>query len=369
MSRKAETTVRKPERIALIPAYEPEDLLLELLFQLKRSGYEIVVVNDGSNAMYDGLFEKAAAFAAVLRHNRNKGKGAALKTGLEYIAKVYSEQDIVVTMDADGQHTVTDARKLAEAASEHPESLILGSRRFSGEVPARSRFGNILTRLVYRIFTGQQVQDTQTELRAFRASHIPRMLKLEGERYEYEMNVLMHYARNKIPITEIPIETIYLNDNASSHFHTWKDSARIYREILKFGASSFISFLIDYVLYAVILVLTEWFTGAGSLLIANIGARIISASVNYTINRTVVFESKVSALKSMLQYTFLAAFMLGINTWLLSTLVNTLGVNRMLAKLAVEASLFVFNFIIQRTIIFPSKTKKTERLHIEEAVS
>ena len=141
-----------------------------------------------------------------------------------------------------------------------------------------------MTRAVYRISTGLKVHDTQTGLRAFDGTLIDKMLSIRGDRYEYEMNVLLDLARSRIPIKEMEIETIYLNNNAASHFNPLRDSFRVYKEILKFSASSFIGFLVDYVLYTVLLLIT------GKLMLSNVCARVVSASVNFTINRRNLFR-------------------------------------------------------------------------------
>ena len=268
--------------IALIPAYEPTMLLLHLLSEIRCADFEAVVVDDGSGNSYSHIFEECSPFATVLKHSKNMGKGYALKSGFFYIQNHFHGNYIVVTLDCDGQHTVSDAKKICQTAQEYPDTLVLGSRKLQNHVPLRSRFGNAVTRLVYQIFTGLKIRDTQTGLRAFSNKLLLDFLNIPGDRYEYEMNVLLACSSRKIPIREVEIETIYLDNNSSSHFHALKDSCRIYREILKFSASSFISFLIDYILYTFLLFLTS--ESVSSLWISNIGARIISSGINYLLN-------------------------------------------------------------------------------------
>ena len=252
--------------------------------------------------------------------------------------------------------------RIARSAAARPGQLILGSRSFDKDVPARSRFGNTVTRHVYHLATGVAIRDTQTGLRAFTAGMIPDMLKVPGERYEYEINVLMDFAREGIPIVEERIETVYMNDNAGSHFNTVRDSARIYKEILRFSASSFIGFLTDYGMFALLSAVTallasgasigaEFFLAYG-LIISNIAARLISSIVNYTINRKYVFRSKTGAAGSAAGYFTLAAFILAGNTLVLSTLVGTFGINRLAAKIMTEIMFFAVSWLIQRYVIF-----------------
>ena len=188
--------------VALIPAYKPSVYLLELLENLSHLGFKIVVVNDGSGLDYEKLFFDCSRYAEVLHHKKNQGKGSALKTGLRYIYKTYRADCIVVTVDADGQHLASDALSVAKVAEGSPHSLVLGSRKLGKNAPLRSRFGNGITRFVFRCSTGRKVYDTQTGLRAFDGHMIPNMIIIEGERYEYEMNVLLRLAKEKVPIIE-----------------------------------------------------------------------------------------------------------------------------------------------------------------------
>lgn len=341
--------------IALIPAYEPERILVALVSRLKDEGFEIIVVNDGSGGKYYDLFSEVSLYATVLTHHTNEGKGKALRTGLSYIKEQFKERCTIVTMDADGQHSVKDAIKLSYAAGRQPDTLILGSRSLKeNQVPLRSRFGNTATRFVYRLSTGVKVHDTQTGLRAFGSELLPELLAITGERYEYEMNMLLEFAQKHIPIQEIPIETIYIDNNAASHFDTLRDSYRVYREILKFSASSFAGFLVDYVLYSLLLLIT------GSLVFSNIAARVVSASVNYTLNSRQVFKNKNGGAKSALQYFLLAAVILAGNTTVLEVLAGSCGIQKMAAKLLTEILFFILSWCVQRFVIFRRKGEEVD---------
>lgn len=177
-------------RIALIPAYEPDRNFPHFVERLAEAGFCPVIVDDGSGPDFRAVFTGASQNAYVLKHGINRGKGAALKTGLTYIRDSVPFLSTIVTVDADGQHRVEDALKVAEASEENPDALILGGRHFTGKVPLRSQLGNTITRFVYRRVSGVPVYDTQTGLRAFPSDMIGRMLSISGERYEYEMNQL-----------------------------------------------------------------------------------------------------------------------------------------------------------------------------------
>ena len=332
----------------LIPAYQPDDQLSALCFALKARNFTIVVVDDGSGTAFSPIFESVKSIAQVIAHPVNRGKGAALKTGLKFIQSVCNPNDIIVTADADGQHRPEDIEKVVQAIKGQRDVLALGSRAFTGRVPLKSRIGNAITRQVFAMFAHQRVRDTQTGLRAFNADLIPFMLSIRGERYEYEMNMLLECTRKHIPIQEIPIETVYLDGNRSSHFHPIQDAFRIYREILTFAASSFASFLTDYALFS----LLSLFLGNA---LSNILARIVSASVNYSLNRRYVFRDRKSIAQSLPHYILLAAGILAANTLILILLTDKLCINHYLAKMLTEVALFCLSWGIQRCFIFKKR--------------
>ncbi len=338
------------KKIALIPAYKPDKEMTDIIQKLREHDFLVVVVNDGSGSEFDSLFESAAAYADILTHRVNRGKGEALKTGLNYIKDNFNATYTVVTVDADGQHRINDIVRVCDAAEKNPEALILGSRKFDRNVPLRSRIGNTVTRFVYRLTTGSSVSDTQTGLRAYSDRLIGRMSEVEGSRYEYEMNVLMEAVGSGIRIVEVWIETVYINDNSSSHFNTVRDSYRIYREILRFSASSLLSFLADYLLFCSFSSLT------GMIVFSNISARVFSSVLNYTINKKLVFRSKSGTVQSATKYFLLAAVILICNTFLLKALTFA-GMNSYLAKILTEALLFTLSYFVQHSFIFRKEHK------------
>lgn len=344
--------------IVVIPAYEPSDELLTLIQEIRsQTPFKVIIVDDGSGSRYAPIFEEARLDAYVIGYKDNEGKGSALKTAFFYILKRY-EEAIIVTADSDGQHRVKDIVAIAEAAKQHPEALVLGIRSFDKQVPVRSRFGNKITSFIFQLSSGIKIKDTQTGLRAFDGKALNYLLKIPGNRYEYEMNMLMNWAKDQKEIYEKPIETIYRNENSSSHFHPVKDSFQIYKEIIKFSCSSLIAFLADYILYALLIVLTNSLPINLSIGISNVGARIMSAILNYNLNRKFVFKSDNNVLKTALQYAALAAGILVLNTLLLTLLVHTCITNQFVAKIVVELVLFTISCTVQKQIIF----KKAEKI-------
>ena len=214
----------------LIPSYKPDHLLIELLVKLKNEGFDVVVVNDGSGDEYDQIFKEAENYALVLRHDHNRGKGAALRLGFTYINLSPSNHKYVITCDSDGQHAVKDIVRMNDKLHE-VDTVVFGCRSFGKDVPKRSRVGNNMSRLSRTLITKEYIQDDQCGLRGFPIKYVFHLIPVQGDHYEYEMNVICALQIKRIKIVELPIETIYLNNNASSHFKPNLDTFRIQRTI------------------------------------------------------------------------------------------------------------------------------------------
>lgn len=340
--------------IVLIPAYEPGDRLPTLVADLLTADPDlaVLVVDDGSGPAFAAVFGSAAeAGARVVAHDRNRGKGDALKTGFALIRDEYPGED-VVTADADGQHTPDDILRIADElradAADGRTELVLGSRAFSGRVPARSRLGNAIARGLFRVASGRALRDTQTGLRGIPATLIAWSLDQPGSRFEYEQNVLLRAARGGIAMREVPIETVYLDHNASSHFRPLADSVRVMLPVLRFAASSFVAFLVDTVALLVLTSLTGWL--AGSVVIA----RLISASVNFAVNRRFVFRAVGGGTlwRQALRYGILALLLLASNLVWMQALTDA-GVPLLVAKIVTETVLFATSYGVQRSVVFP----------------
>lgn len=336
----------------VIPAFEPGNCLPQLVSQLREvdHGIQVVVVDDGSGPRYRGVFDHVrAAGADVLTLTHNRGKGAALKAAFAEVLR-RAPGSAVVTADADGQHTVTDILRVAERLRADAEAersdIILGSRSFSGNVPARSRWGNAASRVLFRAATGRWIQDTQTGLRGIPASLLEWSLEQPGSRFEYEQNVLLHAGRDGVGLVEIPIETVYLENNGSSHFRPLIDSARVLLPVALFAGSSLIAFVIDTVALLLFTALT------GSLIPSVIAARLISASVNFGLNRRFVFRSGGGRfVRQLAAYSVLALGLLASNIVWLTVLVD-MGLPLLLSKVVTELVLFVTSYGVQRAVVF-----------------
>lgn len=336
--------------ILLIPSYEPDLRLATLVSDLRRTlpWAHVVVVDDGSGTSYAGIFDMAAdAGATILRHTTNRGKGAALRTGLAWAA-AHAPTARIVCADGDGQHTPTDIARVADAVA--PATLVLGGRRFTGVVPARSRAGNAVSRWAFRALTGIRVHDTQTGLRGFAPDVRDWLLTVEGDRFEYEFNALLAARRAGVTITEVPIATIYLADNASSHFRPLVDSARIYAPVLRFAASSLTGYTLD------VLGLLVLMAATADLVVSVAGARLMSASVTFALNRSVVFRHAGGRRRSAARYAALALLLLAANQVLMAALVSAWGWPLLAGKVVTEAALFGVSYVVQDRVVFADDT-------------
>jgi putative flippase GtrA len=336
----------------LIPAYQPDEKLVELVRALKNEGFvDLIVVDDGGGPLYESLFEQCSVLGCtILRHGINMGKGRALKTGLNYYLTRGYPGIGVITADSDGQHTPIDIHKVADAMAEAPDTFVLGTRHFTTNVPLRSRFGNGVTRRFFALINGETVTDTQTGLRGLPDALVPLFLSLSGERYEYEMNMLLAIRPNGLKLKQIPIETIYINNNHASHFNTIRDSARIYRLIFAFVLSSLLAAAID---YSVFIAMTLAFPGR--LLLSVVTARVCSSMVNYLINHNLVFRQKNTAKTTVFRYYALVVFIMLLSYGMIHLLNNIVGINVYLAKLISDITLYFVSFLAQRDFVYRNR--------------
>jgi len=338
----------------LIPAYEPEPALLSTVAALHELGFSrIVVVNDGSGPAFDPVFRQllhSYPCVRLLRHSVNLGKGAALKTGLNQVLLDFPDAPGAVTADADGQHLPDDiARVAATLAQTNGSALVLGARHFDTHVPLRSLAGNRISSVALRLVVGESLHDTQTGLRGIPAALIPQLLQLPATGYEFELDMLLAAKHGGLPLLEVPIQTVYLAGNASSHFNPLWDSMRIYFVLLRFTLASLITALIDNAVFILM------FTSSSHILASQLVGRAAAVLFNYTAARRAVFQARDRHRETLPKFLALVAvntlLSYGIITWLHSVR----GVRVIVAKICVEGILFLANFAIQRDFVFTRK--------------
>lgn len=337
------------ELIVLIPAYRPGALLAQLARGLLLRGVAaIVVVDDGSPEECAPVFDELRSMprVKVLRHAVNLGKGAALKMALNFAFCEFPASAGFITADADGQHAIEDILAVARRFAESPDCLVLGARSFSEAVPFRSRFGNKCTRVLVRFLVGQRLGDTQTGLRAIPRSLVPRLLKIQANGYEFELDMLIAAKHAPVRTVEVPIQTIYADGNRASHFNPLLDSMKIYFVLLRFSGVSLLTALLDNGVFLFTYARTH------EVLASQIAGRILAIGFNYIAARKAVFLSGASLQSTFVKYVALA----GANGVLSYALINALsawtGLTVPWAKIIAETALFFGNFTLQREFVF-----------------
>ncbi len=336
----------------LIPAYNPDWRLPQLVAELVDQGFgAVLVVNDGSDGRCEEVFQEVAATpgCTVVRHVVNLGKGRALKTGLNYFLLRFPTFIGVVTADADGQHTADDTVLVARKLASHPKHLILGARHFDKDVPLRSRAGNGLTRWLFALLAGKKLSDTQTGLRGLSHDLCARLLRIDGEGYEYEMNMLIAARTEAVGILEQPIKTIYIGRNESSHFNPLTDSVRIYFVLFRFLLSSLLAGATDLAIF------TITYRSTGNLVLSLLLGRVVIGSlINFGLNKRFVFHSQGRIWGPLVKYYMLFCLNALVSYLCIQSLHSRYGINVISAKVVVESLLFIASFAIQRTLIFSS---------------
>lgn len=349
----------------IIPALEPESGLCGRIREMiRRIPAEIVVIDDGSGSDYREIFDKIAEMkeCTVLRHDENKGKGQALKTGFRYVRRAAGTDCRVLCADSDGQHLAEDGVRLLQTVQQHPNALVLGERNFSGkEVPWKSRIGNRISSMLFLVLSGIRLNDTQTGLRAFGGNLLDLMIRTSGDRFEYETQVLFACAEQRIPILGETTETVYLNGNEGTHFRPIRDSLQVVRALLRplaaFGLTSLFCALLDLYLFRIF---DGAFRNVGALqgiAAATAAARILSAAVNFMLNRNWVFRAgdkyRAPDRKAVSRYFFLCAGIMTTSALSVYGVTELLQIKPAAAKILCDGILFFFSYRIQRKWVFP----------------
>lgn len=344
----------------IIPSLNPDSKLVEVVESLIKTGFDdIIIVNDGSDESHLEPFELVSKHpeCTILTHEVNKGKGRGLKTAFEFCLKNRPEIDGVVTVDGDNQHKANDILNCCEKMIECKDKVILGVRNFKGDnVPFKSRFGNNMTSFVFKFICGLNISDTQTGLRAIPYQYLQLFDEVKGERFEYETNMLLEFRQSNIGFVEVPIETVYIEENASTHFNPVKDSLKIYGVIFKFLFSSLASSIIDLAMFSVLTgILFGKVDEALRILLCTVIARIISSVFNYTFNRKAVFKAKNKVKESVIRYYILCVLQLCASYGLVFAVTSLLSLGAVMsvvAKAVIDVLLFLISFQIQRRWVF-----------------
>lgn len=359
---------RLEETVILIPSLEPNEGLLIYVEKLQKLGFKnIVIVNDGSSDKYQSIFSKLRESGSlVLQHTKNKGKGAALKTGFHYIEQHLKKVSYIITVDSDGQHAAKDVYQIAINAKKHSGVLVLGTRDFSKEeIPIKSLFGNRLSSAIFTMLYGIKISDTQTGLRAFDAELLSFMQDIHGRRFEYELQMLISCIQSNIPIRTFPIQVIYENNNKGTHFKAIKDSIRVmkvlFSSFFRFTSTSIISAIVDLgIAWFLLDLLRPVLIGQNffRIIISTVTARTVSIIINYYLNRNFVFHAN-NNWKSLWRYLSLSIFIVlssGTGVYFIHTVTP---ISDKVAKLICDALLFILSYYLQQKWVFKERRLDT----------
>ena len=335
--------------VLIIPVYNPTKLFLQTLRDLQDTAetrqLSLIVVNDGSQKELALFRFPEMKGVTLLSHPVNLGKGAAIKTALQYLQLNRPEVTHALTLDGDFQHRAKDVSTVL--AVNTAEQFVIGAREFSTEnVPIRSYIGNQFTRFVLFLLSGKKLKDTQSGLRRYGRGFFTLISNIESNRFEFEMDVIMLALKTRQNVFSVGVGTSYIEGNRSSHFNPFFDSMRIYFVLLRYGLSSIAAAVLDIILFSLMI-----YSGVGKLP-AHFISRTLGGAFNFVNNHRLVFRSRSDILASLLKYTFLL-YLSGCCSYFLLTLMHDeYGMNLFSAKIIAELLMFSLNFLIQRIFIF-----------------
>lgn len=347
------------ETIAVIPSLNPCEKILKVVTRLIDVGFiDIVIVDDGSEPTHQVFFHQLEQDygCVVLHHQENLGKGAALKTALRYCLQTYPNNIGIVTLDDDGQHLSKDVLKVARVLEKTKDKLVLGVRDFhQRDIPFKSKWGNKLTAGVFRFCCGLHISDTQTGLRGIPRKYYEVFLETKGERFEYETSMLLDTKEYGIDIEEVVIETVYINNNETTHFHPVLDSLKIGKILIKYFGVSICSFLLDFSLFVCLCWILPVDNSITRIFLATYISRFVSSIFNFSLNRKIVFHSKENMIRTLLKYYALCIIQGSLSAFLISIVTTIYPSFLYLIKIGIDIGLSLCSFQIQRIFVFASK--------------
>ncbi|MDO4805379.1 MAG: glycosyltransferase [Lachnospiraceae bacterium] len=349
------------ECVILIPAYDPPDNLIQYIEDLMEAGYEdIIVVDDGSREDKQYIFDTLEDGGChILHHEKNRGKGVAVRTGLFYYTGKYSgAKDGVITVNSDGNDRIEDIDLVGEILHrqkmEGTGHLVVGERDFDSPYisPVNVRANRFMA-MVFRWIFGVKLRDVMCGFRGIPDICVTKCLEFPEKTYAYDLAELIGFAKDgyeKVPVT-IPAP----NPEAERHFralkHTFLINVVLWRKLVFFGATSIIAAIVDIFLF--------WYLTTFVLknvrypiIVGTVLARIVSSSLNYYLSRKLVFKTNESKRKSFSQFFTLAAVQCCISAMSVHFLEMLIGGAAVPIKIVIDLLLFFVAYKIQDKFIF-----------------
>ena len=225
------TTMSYKERMAalrcvvLIPTYNNAGTIAKVISDVKEFTTDVIVVNDGSTDETSNILSSINDIK-IIEYTQNKGKGYALKLGLQ---KAFEwGYRYAITIDSDGQHYADDIPVFIEKIEEVPDSLLIGSRNLTAEnMPSKNTFANKFSNFWYKVETGKVLSDTQSGYRLYPLEKLQK-IHFITRRYEFEVEIIVRAAWRGINVENIPIKVYYppIGERVS-HFRPLQDFTRI----------------------------------------------------------------------------------------------------------------------------------------------
>lgn len=354
--------------LIVIPALNPPQHFINYVDELIQNGIEsILVLDDGSSLEHKWIFDQIARNqeCTVLQHALNLGKGRGIKNSINYFLNLENLSDYVgmIMVDSDGQHEINDVLKIRDAMMLNPNHLYFGSRNFDEKhVPWKSRIGNKFTTFLFKALYGEHIRDTQTGLRGIPKEIAHLFIDLKGERFQYEMNMLISAVINNVKVKEIDIKTVYFDDNSETHFRPIKDSLEImsliFANFFKYILSSLSSFIIDIILFYLMIIAIKDMDTNSRIILSTIIARIGSSIFNFAINKNIVFENKRKDPLILVRYFSLVLFQMLISASLVTIFYQLTGFQESFVKIVIDSLLFLVSYRIQKLYVFKESIKE-----------
>ena len=211
--------------IVVIPTFNNEGTVCDVIASVRQYSSDILVVNDGSTDRTEFLLSKIDGIQ-IISYPRNKGKGYALKMALKHAAE--RGYRYAITIDADGQHFADDLRTFVDRIEQVPDSLLIGARNLQADnMPSKNTFANKFSNFWYKVETGKKLADTQSGYRLYPLYCLQNMIFIT-RRYEFEVEIIVRAAWRGVNVENIPVKVYYPPaEERVSHFRPLQDFTRI----------------------------------------------------------------------------------------------------------------------------------------------